>query len=312
MTLTELRYIVAVARELHFGRAAEACHVSQPTLSVAIKKLEEELGIKLFERRQHDVSITPIGQQVVEQARLVLEETETIRHLAQEGRDDLKGQLRIGVIYTIGPYLLPKLIPLLHNTAPELKLLIEEHFTEQLTEKLRAGELDLIIISLPFNVTGLETRPMYREPFVVALPSRHPLAKKKQIEAQDLSNETLLLLAAGNCFREQVVNVCPGCVGNYGNDSSIQKTLESSSIETIRHMVGSGAGVTVLPCTSAGNGTDLQGLLEFRPFAKPQPYRDVAIAYRKTYPRTQVIDVVSKAIRETALEGVTPLDDAAV
>lgn len=309
MTLTELRYIVAVARELHFGRAADACHVSQPTLSVAIKKLEEELGIKLFERRQHDVSITPVGQRVVEQARVVLEESETIRHLAQEGRDDLKGQLRLGVIYTIGPYLLPRLIPLLHEQAPELKLLIEEHFTEQLTEKLRAGELDVIIISLPFNVSGLVTRPMYREPFVVAMPSKHSLARKKRIQAQDLSEETLLLLAAGNCFREQVVNVCPGCVGNYNSDSSIQKTLESSSIETIRHMVGSGAGVTVLPCTSATKGSDLQGLLEFRPFADPRPYRDVAIAYRKTYPRTHVIDVVSDAIRATGLSGVTPLDD---
>lgn len=309
MTLTELRYIVAVARELHFGRAAETCHVSQPTLSVAVKKLEEELGVKLFERRQHDVSITPTGQRVVDQARIVLEESETIRHLAQEGREDLKGQLRLGVIYTIGPYLLPKLIPALHSQAPELKLLIEEHFTEQLTKKLRAGELDVIIISLPFSVTGLATRPMYREPFVVALPSGHELTRKKQIEVGDLSNETLLLLSAGNCFREQVVSACPGCIGNYGHDDSIQKTLESSSIETIRHMVGSGAGVTVLPCTSAANGSDLQGLLEFRPFAEPQPYRDVALAWRKTYPRTRIIDVVSNSIRETSLSGVTPLSD---
>lgn len=312
MTLTELRYIVAVARELHFGRAAENCHVSQPTLSVAIKKLEDELGVKLFERRQHDVNITPIGQRIVEQARVVLEESETIRHIAQEGRDDLKGQLRLGVIYTIGPYLLPKLIPLLHKQAPDLKLIIEEHFTEQLTEKLRAGELDLIIISLPYSVPGLVTEAVYREPFVVALPSRHPLTGKKRIKAEDLSSETLLLLSAGNCFREQVVNVCPGCVGHYSGDNSIQKTLESSSIETIRHMVGSGAGVTVLPCTSAQNGSDLQGLLEFRPFAEPVPYRDVAIAYRKTYPRTRLIELVAQAIRGASLPGVKPLQGEAV
>ena len=307
MTLTELRYIVAVARELHFGRAAEACHVSQPTLSVAIKKLEDELGVKLFERRQHDVSITPIGQRVVEQARIVLEESETIRHLAQEGRDDLKGQLRLGIIYTIGPYLLPKLIPQVHKQAPELKLLIEEHFTEQLTEKLRAGELDVIVISLPYSVPGVVTRPVYREPFVVAMPSDHPLVRKKNIQAQDLTDDTLLLLSAGNCFREQVVNVCPGCVGSYSGENSIQKTLEGSSIETIRHMVGSGAGVTVLPCTSAANGDNLQGLLEFRPFTEPVPYRDVAIAYRKTYPRTRAIDLVAGAIRNTALPCVTTL-----
>lgn len=307
MTLTELRYIVAVARELHFGHAAEACHVSQPTLSVAIKKLEEELGVKLFERRQHDVSITPTGQRVVDQARLVLEESETIRHIAQEGRDDLKGQLRLGVIYTIGPYLLPQLIPLLHSQAPELRLLIEEHFTEQLTERLRAGELDVIIISLPYNVPGIVTEPMYREPFVVALPNKHPLTARKRIKAEELTNETLLLLSAGNCFREQVINVCPGCVGNSSHDRSIQETLESSSIETIRHMVASGAGVTVLPCTSAGNGANLQGLLEFRPFAEPEPYRDVAIAYRKTYPRTRLIELVARTIRQTALPGVKPL-----
>lgn len=309
MTLTELRYIVAVARELHFGRAAEACHVSQPTLSVAIKKLEEELGVRLFERRQHDVSITPIGERVVAQARVVLEESETIRHLAEEGRDDLKGQLRLGVIYTIGPYLLPQLIPEVHKQAPELKLLIEENFTEQLTEKLRAGDLDLIIISLPYSVTSLVTRAVYREPFVVAMPSKHPLARKHKIQAQDLNSETLLLLSAGNCFREQVMNVCPGCVGNYTSDDNIQATLEGSSIETIRHMVGSGAGVTVLPCTSAGNGDTLQGLLEFRPFAEPTPYRDVAIAYRKTYPRTRTINLIAEAIRSTKLGCVTALQD---
>lgn len=309
MTLTELRYIVAVARELHFGRAAEACHVSQPTLSVAIKKLEDDLGVKLFERRQHDVSITPIGQRVVEQARVVLEESETIRHIAQQGRNDLKGQLRLGVIYTIGPYLLPKLIPQLHKQAPELKLLIEEHFTEQLTEKLRAGELDVIVVSLPYNVSGIVTRPVYREPFVVAMPSDHPLVKKKSIRADDLKDDTLLLLSAGNCFREQVMNVCPGCVSSYSGENSIQKTLEGSSIETIRHMVGSGAGITVLPCTSAANGDNLQGLLEFRPFTDPVPYRDVAIAYRKTYPRTQVTEVVANAIRNTSLSCVMPLRD---
>jgi len=312
MTLTELRYIVAVARELHFGRAAEACHVSQPTLSVAIKKLEDELGIKLFERRQHDVNVTPVGQRVVEQARVVLEEAETIRHIAQEGRDDLKGQLRLGVIYTIGPYLLPRLIPQIHKQAPELKLLIEEHFTEQLTEKLRAGELDVIVISLPYSVPGVIAKPVYREPFVVALPSKHLLAKKKSIRANDLIDETLLLLSAGNCFRDQVVNVCPGCVSGSSSDNSIQQTLEGSSIETIRHMVGSGAGVTVLPCTSAANGDNLQGLLEFRPFTEPSPYRDVAVAYRKTFPRTRVIELVTDAIRSASLPCVTPLQDDAV
>ncbi|MEX2517305.1 MAG: LysR substrate-binding domain-containing protein [Gammaproteobacteria bacterium] len=308
MTLTELRYIAAVARELHFGHAAESCHVSQPTLSVAIKKLEEELGVKLFERRQHDVSITPIGERVIAQARVVLEEAETIKHIAREGLDDLKGQLRLGVIYTIGPYLLPKLIPLLHKRAPELTLLIEEHFTEQLSEKLRSGELDLIIVSLPFSVTSLETQPLYREPFVVTLPSKHPLTRHKAIQANQLNNETLLLLRAGNCFREQVMDVCPNCVRHSTSaGGEIQRTLESSSIETIRHMVGSGAGVTVLPCTSASNGNNLEGLLEFRPFAEPQPYRDVTLAYRKTFPRMRLIELIAAAVADCKLPGVTSL-----
>lgn len=301
MTLTELRYIVAVARERHFGRAAESCHVSQPTLSVAIKKLEDELGITLFERRQHDVNITPIGERIVSQARVVLEEADTIRHIAREGRDDLKGQLRLGVIYTIGPYLLPKLIPLVHERAPDLKLFIEEHFTERLSEKLRGGELDVIIISLPFAVSGVETRTVYREPFVVTLPNQHPLTRKRNIKPDDLQQETLLLLSAGNCFRDQVMAACPGCIGGSYSKDDIQKTLESSSIETIRHMVGSGAGVTVLPCTSTSNGGDLEGLLEFRPFSKPVPYRDVALAYRKTFPRTRVIDLVEQAMQDCRL-----------
>lgn len=304
MTLTELRYIVAVARERHFGRAAESCHVSQPTLSVAIKKLEEELGITLFERRQHDVSITPIGERIVGQARVVLEEADTIRHLAREGRDDLSGQLRIGVIYTIGPYLLPRLIPLLHQRAPDLKLLIEEHFTERLSDKLRGGELDIIIVSLPFSSSGIETRTVYREPFVVALPSEHSLTHKRQVEPGDLQAETLLLLSAGNCFRDQVMAACPGCISGRYSDGSIQKTLESSSIETIRHMVASGAGVTVMPCTSTRNGGNLEGLLTFRPFVTPAPYREVALAYRKTFPRTRAIDMVEQVMRDCKLECV--------
>jgi LysR family hydrogen peroxide-inducible transcriptional activator len=164
MTLTELRYIVAVARELHFGRAASACFVSQPTLSVAIKKLEDELGVAIFERHKHDVTVTPVGKKIIEQAQLVLEQARTIKLLADEGKNPLKGNLRLGIIYTIGPYLLPRLIPLLHRAAPELTLIIDEDFTANLADKLKQGDVDMVIVSTPFDIQGIATQVLYKEP----------------------------------------------------------------------------------------------------------------------------------------------------
>src|SRR5262245_54631771 len=174
MTLTELRYIVAVARERHFGRAAEACFVSQPTLSVAVKKLEEELGVPLFERGPGEVTVTPGGQRIVEQAQRVLEEASRIRELAAAGRDPLAGPLRLGAIYTIGPYLLPKLIPILRKSAPTMQLLIQENFTHRLAESLKNGDVDVILIALPFQEPAVETQAVYDEPFMVAIPKGHP------------------------------------------------------------------------------------------------------------------------------------------
>jgi len=305
MTLTELRYIVAVAKELHFGRAAAACFVSQPTLSVAIKKLEDELGVVIFERHQHEVTITPLGEQIVRQAQQVLEQAKTIRLIAEEGKDPLKGKIRLGVIYTIGPYLLPKLIPLLTRRAPELTLIIDEDFTTNLADKLRQGDLDVIIVSTPFEVQGIVTEILYKEPFMVALPKRHPLAKKKSIKADDLVNETLLLLKTGNCFRDQVMEVCPACKSDTFSKDKIQKTLEGSSLETIRQMVAAGSGVTVLPSTSVVmEARDVDTLLEYRPFARPVPEREVALAYRQTYPRKKLIEMLIDTIRDCDLSEV--------
>jgi len=304
MTLTELRYIVAVARELHFGRAAAACFVSQPTLSVAIKKLEDELGIIIFERHQHEVTITPVGEQIVRQAQQVLEQAKTIKLIAEEGKDPLKGKLRLGVIYTIGPYLLPKLIPILARRAPELSLIIDEDFTTNLAEKLRQGELDVIIVSTPFEVQGVITKVLYKEPFMVALPRHHPLTKKKSIKADDLASETLLLLKAGNCFRDQVMEVCPACKSDTFSKDKIQMTLEGSSLETIRQMVAAGSGVTVLPSSSTMERQDVDSLLEYRPFARPIPEREVAMAYRQTYPRMKVIETLIASIRDCDLSEV--------
>ncbi len=298
MTLTELRYIVAVSRELHFGRAAAACFVSQPTLSVAIKKLEDELDVAIFERRPHDVTITPVGRRIVEQAITVLEQVNAIRTIAGSEKDQLQGSLKLGVIYTIGPFLLPHLIPVLGREAPGLTLIIEEDFTLNLAEQLKRGELDMIIISTPFEQPGATLEVLYREPFTVMLPKNHRLSRRKQVRADDLVEDTLLLLKSGNCFRDQVMDACPACKGDIFSKDKIQKTLEGSSIETIKQMVAAGSGVTVLPSTAIREQDGLGKLVEYRPFAKPVPKRDIALAWRNTYPKKQLVQLVSRIIRQ--------------
>ena len=295
MTLNELKYIVAVARERHFGHAAEACHVSQPTLSVAVRKLEDELGVKLFERRKGDVSVTPIGEQIVSQAQRVLEEVSGIRQVAEQGKDQLAGPLRLGAIYTIGPYLLPHLIPELAEVAPRMPLVIEENYTAVLSEKLKQGDLDAILISLPFDEPGIRTLSLYEEPFVLLLPSSHPFNQKDSVEIDELSQENVLLLGAGHCFRDQVLEICPDCLGK-SSEGHPRQTLESGSLETIRYMVASGLGVTVLPCTAAGAERFSERLLEIRRFAGQTPSRVVALAWRKSFPRPEAINVLRETI----------------
>jgi LysR family hydrogen peroxide-inducible transcriptional activator len=213
MTLTELKYIVAVARERHFGRAAEACFVSQPTLSVAIKKLEDELNVQIFERGTSEVSVTPIGEQIVTQAQRVLEQTLAIKEIAKQGKDPLVGPLRLGVIYTIGPYLLPTLVKQMIKRVPQMPLMLQENYTVKLIELLKQGEIDVAIMALPFAETGLMLRPLYDEPFVVALPSGHAWENRPRIDAEDLKQETMLLLGSGHCFRDHVLGVCPSYGG---------------------------------------------------------------------------------------------------
>ncbi len=307
MTLTELRYIVALAREKHFGRAAEACFVSQPTLSVAVKKLEDELGVPLFERGKTEVTVTPVGERIVEQTRRVLEELDGVKRIARQARDPLAGILRLGAIYTIGPYLFPRLVPLLHDIAPAMPLVIEENYTARLRERLTQGELDAVLLCLPFEEPGVVTLPLYDEPFMVMVPVGHAWAKRRQIATDDLASETVLLLGAGHCFRDQVVAACPSCAGPPAAEGGLQKAVEGSSIETIRHMVATGMGVTVLPCTAAsGAGHYASKLTEIRPFVDP-PRRRVAIAWRVSYPRPQAIEALRRAIRACALDCVTYL-----
>jgi LysR family hydrogen peroxide-inducible transcriptional activator len=304
VTLTELRYIVAVARERHFGHAAQSCFVSQPTLSVAIKKLEEELGVMLFERGPGEVSVTPVGQRIVEQAQRVLEESARVKDIASSAKDPLAGPLRLGAIYTIGPYLLPKLIPVLRKKAPTMQLLIQENYTHKLGEALKQGEVDVIVVALPFAESGVATRAVYDEPFLVALPQGHPLEKKKHISADELARESLLLLGAGHCFRDQVLDLCSTV--QRGPRGPLARTLEGGSLETIRQMVASGVGLTVLPSSAvpAGDGGDL---IRFRPFARPVPDRRVVLAWRKSFPRPQAIEALRQAILACDLPQVTKI-----
>jgi LysR family transcriptional regulator, hydrogen peroxide-inducible genes activator len=303
MTLTDLRYLVALAHERHFGRAAEKCHVSQPTLSVAVKKVEEELGIQLFERSASEVKITETGRRIVAQAERVLMEAGQIQEIAAAGKDPLAGPLRVGVIYTIGPYLLPRLIPRVHQLAPRMPLIIQENFTARLAEALKRGELDVIIISLPFDEAGVVAQPVYDEPFRVLMPAGHAWNAESEIDPLHLADDQLLLLGAGNCFRDQVLEVCPSC----RNIGGLQRTLEGSSLETIRHMVATGLGVTVLPSSAADEMAAQNPLVAVRPFSQPEPSRRVALAWRVTYPRSGAIDVLRAAILDSALPGVTPV-----
>lgn len=310
MTLTELKYIVAVAREKHFGHAAEACFVAQPTLSVAIKKLEDELGVTIFERGGTEISMTPLGTQIVAQAERVLEQTASIKEIAKQNKDPLAGQFRLGIIYTIAPYLLPQLVKNMIDHVPQMPLVLQENFTVRLIELLRQGELDAAIMALPFPEHGLMVQPLYDEPFVVALPKQHPWAGRQSISSQDLKSETMLLLGNGHCFRDQVLEVCPEMSRFSTSGDGIARTFEGSSLETIRHMVASGIGITVLPHASVPDLHAKDGMLRYVPFAKPVPSRRVVLAWRKSFTRGAAIEAVRQAVMSCDLQGVAMLHDA--
>ena len=306
MTLTELRYIVAVAREHHFGRAAEACFVSQPTLSVSIKKLEEELDVKIFERGANEITVTPLGEEIVRQAQSVIEQAQAIKEIAKRGKDPVSGPLRLGVIYTIGPYLLPDLVRQAIELVPQMPLMLQENFTAKLLEMLRTGELDCAIMAEPFPDTGLAVAPLYDEPFMAAVPKSHPLAKRKSLSTDELKNETMLLLGTGHCFRDHVLEVCP----EYARFASapaegIRQSFEGSSLETIKYMVASGMGVTVVPQLSVPK--DTQPHIVYVPFTKPIPTRRVVLAWRRTFTRYEAIAALRNAIYACPLEGVKRL-----
>ena len=298
MTLTELKYVVALAQERHFGRAAQKCFVTQPTLSLALAKLEDELGLRLFERNKNEVLVTPRGQAVVDQARRVLDEVGKIQHLARGSQDQLAGVLRIGVIPTIGPYLLPDLVPILRKKAPDMPLSIEENLTGNLAPMLREGELDVVIIALPFAMPGVKTQVLYEEPFSVVVPEGHPWGSRKAVRPAELADENMLVLNSGHCFRDQVLEACPG-----QSNSALPEGRAGSSLETIRNMVASGLGVSVLP-SSALVSRFATKLLRVVPFATPVPSRKVAIAWRASFDRPAAIEVLAEAVRSVKLPGL--------
>jgi LysR family hydrogen peroxide-inducible transcriptional activator len=300
MTLNELRYIVAVAQERNFRRAAEKSFISQPALSLAIQKLEEELGVQIFERGKNEISVTLIGAQIVEQAQRVLEEAGQLREIARQGSDQLSGVLRVGIIYSVGPYLLPDLIPALKKLAPNMPLEVEENITGNLDALLRNGKLDVIIIALPYGDAGILTQPLYDEPFEVVVGNDHHWANRRSIKAQELSAEKVLLLDSGHCFSNQVAEACPE-LNRKG--AEIQ---QGTSFETIRNMVASGLGITVLPA-SANSARYRSKLLKVIPFANPAPSRRIALAWRKSFARAQAIEVLAQAIAQSKISGISLL-----
>ena len=320
MTLTELKYIVAVARERHFGKAAKACHVSQPTLSVAVKKLEQELELKLFERSASEVTVTPLGQEVVRQAQAVLEQAASIREIAKRGKDPLAGALRLGVIYTIAPYLLPELVKNVIAKVPQMPLMLQENFTVKLLEMLRTGEIDCAILAEPFPDTGLAMAPLYDEPFVAAVPSSHPLAGQTSVTAEQLKSETMLLLGTGHCFRDHVLEVCPEFARFSNHAEGIGKSFEGSSLETIKHMVAAGMGVTLVPRLGVPAGSlDLRpkrrreqdNYIRYLPISDAAggapPTRRVVLAWRRSFTRYEAIAALRNAVYACELPGVKRL-----
>lgn len=298
MTLTELRYLIALAQERHFGRAADACHVSQPTLSAAIRKLEDHLGLTLFERRPREVRVTPEGSPVIAQAKRVLEQAEILEEMASQRKDQLGSPLRVGAIFTVAPYLFPVIVPRIRKAAPQMPLFIEENYTHVLRGKLERGELDAIIVALPFSGGGLVRAKMYDESFSVLMPIDHPWTRQRSIRPEQLLDETLLLLGDGHCFRDQVLELCPAL------DSEAQKRLvqiEGGSLETLRHMVASGLGVTVLPDSALHHSGYRENIFAVRGFSKPRPARTIALIWRDSFPRPRAIEVLRQAVPREGL-----------
>jgi LysR family hydrogen peroxide-inducible transcriptional activator len=292
MKIRDLEYLVALADTRHFGRAAARCHVSQPTLSTQLKKLEAYLGVPLVERQPRRAALTPAGLAVVQRARRMLQDADDIRALARASQDPLSGPLKVGLIPTLGPYLLPRVAPRIAKALPKLQLMLHEYQTEPLVERTLSGELDLAILALPADTRGLVTRSLFAEAFLVAMPESHPLAARKRVKAADLQGEKLLLLEEGHCLRDQALEVCER-VGTEEQD------FRATSLETLRQMVVAGLGLTLLPRLAAeGPFASARGLA-VRPFSPPAPNRVIGAAWRRSTSRGEAIRAVCDIVART-------------
>jgi LysR family hydrogen peroxide-inducible transcriptional activator len=291
MNLRDLRYLVALADERHFGRAAEKCFVSQPTLSAQVRKLEEYLGVPLVERQPRKVALTPTGEKVVRRARVLLEEADAIVEIAHGDRDPLAGALRLALIPTVGPYLLPHVAGKLRRELPRLKLMLYEYQTEPLLERLRSGGIDVGILALPVPLEGLEAAELYDEPFTLAVPASHPLADHERVKVDELRGETLLLLEDGHCLRDQALEVCNRIRANESQD------YRATSLETLRQMVAAGHGITLLPELAANTPVGTARGLRVKPFARPAPWRTIGAVWRKSTTRAPAIDAIVATVR---------------
>ena len=288
MTLSELRFVVAVAQEKNFRRAAAKSFVSQPALSLAIKKIENELGVLIFERNRMGISLTTVGEKIVNQAQIVLEEVDKIKAISVVEKNTQQVEIKIGLIYSIAPYLLPSIIPLVKNSSPEIILEAEEDITTNLIKKLEEGSIDAAIIALPFVVPGIETQPLYDEPFKVLIPTKHPWNNKQKINAKELKNEKILLLDNTHCFSMQVREACPGI-------SDKAEVQAGTSLETIRNMVASNLGISILPQSATTNKYS-NDLINILPFESPIPFRRVAMAFRRGSSKQSSLVKIIKSI----------------
>jgi LysR family hydrogen peroxide-inducible transcriptional activator len=279
MNLRDLQYLAAVADHRHFGKAAQACNTSQPTLSMQLKKLEETLGVQLFERTSKHVMVTPIGEDIAERAQRILREAEGIKEAAKTAQDPYAGEFRLGAFPTLAPYFLPQAVPAISKKLPKLKLLLVEEKTEALLEGIKAGTLDAALLALPIEEDGLETAALFDDQFLLAVPRYHALAKRKTIRQSDLADERLLLLEDGHCLRAQALEVCH-------MTGAGEQEFRATSLETLRHMVAAGSGITLIPKMAMQKG---DGIV-YIPFAKPAPSRTIGLVWRKTSARKPCID----------------------
>jgi LysR family transcriptional regulator, hydrogen peroxide-inducible genes activator len=304
MNLRDLKYLVTVADTQHFGRAAKRCFISQPTLSGQIKKLEEELGLTIFERTKHSVETTHIGKAIVAQARQVLEQADALLQLAKSYQDPLVGPLRMGIIPTLSPYLVPLILKPLQKKHPQIKLVLSEEFTDTLLTRLRKHEIDAALLATPVDDPDFESIPLFNEPFWLALPQDHPLSKKKNIVQEDLDCSDLLLLSEGHCLAEQMMSICHMQQRSAQGDMA---DLRASSLETLLHMIEAGFGSTLLPALALKTYSAIDRGVTVRQLKLPNTYRSVSLVYRHSFPRHQAVEAFADIVLENLPDSVHSL-----